>query len=53
MVAHALIRCTLEAETGDLWVQGQPALYSEFQDSHGYVERQSQKNQNKANQNQK
>ena len=30
---------TGEAEAGDFWVQGQPDLQSEFQDSQGYREK--------------
>ena len=30
---------TWEAETSRFWVQGQPALQSEFQDNQGYTEK--------------
>jgi hypothetical protein len=36
MVAHTFNPSTQEA---DLWVQGQPLLQSEFQDSQGYTEK--------------
>ena len=37
---HAFNPSTLEAEAGEsLWVQGQPGLHSEFQDSLGYTEK--------------
>ena len=40
MVAHSFNSSTWEAETGgSLWVQDQPGLHREFQDSQGYVER--------------
>jgi hypothetical protein len=39
VVAHAFNPSTLEAEAGSLWVQGQPGLQSEFQDSQGYIEK--------------
>jgi hypothetical protein len=39
-VAHAIYLSSQEAEAGSsLWVQGQPALHSEFQDSHNYTEK--------------
>jgi hypothetical protein len=39
MVAHTFNPSTREAEEGDFWVQGQPGLQSEFQDSQGYTEK--------------
>jgi hypothetical protein len=39
MVANAFNPCIWEAEAGwFLWVQGQPGLHSEFQDSQSYME---------------
>jgi hypothetical protein len=35
----------------DFWVQGQPGLQSEFQDSQGYTENPCLKKQNKTKQN--
>ena len=37
--AHAFNPSTWEAEAVDFWVQGQPGLQSEFQDSQGYTEK--------------
>jgi hypothetical protein len=39
VVAWAFNPSTWEAEAGDFWVQGQPGLQSEFQDSQGYTEK--------------
>ena len=40
MVVHTFSPSTWEVETGGfLWVQGQPILKSEFQDSQGYTEK--------------
>jgi hypothetical protein len=39
VAAHAFNPSTWEAEAGDFWVQGQPGLQSEFQDSQGYTEK--------------
>jgi hypothetical protein len=39
VVVHAFNPSTWEAEAGDFWVQGQPGLQSEFQDSQGYTEK--------------
>ena len=39
MVVHAFDPSTQEAEQADLWVQGQPGLQSEFQDSQDYTEK--------------
>ena len=36
----------------DFWVQGQPGLQSEFQDSQGYTEKSCLKNQNQTKPNQ-
>ena len=36
--------------TGSLWIQGQPGLHSEFQDSQGYTEKHCLKNKNKTKQ---
>jgi hypothetical protein len=38
VVAHPFNPSTWEAEA-DFWVQGQPGLQSEFQDSQGYTEK--------------
>lgn len=53
MVVHTFNLSTRAAKAGryQIRVQGQPALHSEFQDSHSYVEIQSQKcKRNKGNQ---
>ena len=39
MVAYTFNTNTKEAEEVDFWVQGQPGLHSEFQDSQGYIVR--------------
>lgn len=40
MVVHTFIPSIWEAEVVRcLWVQEQPALLNEFQDSHGYIKR--------------
>jgi hypothetical protein len=44
VVAHAFDPSTWEARQADFWVQGQPGLQSEFQDSQGYRETLSRKN---------
>jgi hypothetical protein len=38
-VAHDFNPSTWEAEAGDLCIQGQPSLQSEFQESQGYTEK--------------
>jgi hypothetical protein len=51
-VAHAFNPNTWEADAGGFWVQGQPGLQSEFQDSQGYTEKPCLKTkQNKTKQN--
>jgi hypothetical protein len=53
VVAHTFNPSTWEAEAGDFWVQGQPGLQSEFQDSQGYTEKpylEKQKTTNKQQQ---
>ena len=54
-MAHSFNPSTKEAEAGrSLWVQGQPGLQSEFQDSQGYTEKpclEKPNNQTKQNQN--
>ena len=44
VVAYAFNARTQEAEAGDFWVQGQPGLQSELQDSQGYTEKPCLKN---------
>ena len=39
MVVHTFNPSTWKAEAEDFWVQGQPGLQSEFQDSQGYTEK--------------
>ena len=39
MVAHAFNPSTWEAEAGEFWVQVQPGLQIEFQDSQDYTEK--------------
>jgi hypothetical protein len=39
--AHALNPSSLEAEAGGSFIQGQPGLQREFQDSQGYTEKPS------------
>ena len=39
MVAHAFNPSTQRQRQADFWVQGQPGLQSEFQDSQGYTEK--------------
>jgi hypothetical protein len=38
-VVHALIPALGRQRQADFWVQGQPGLQSEFQDSQGYTEK--------------
>ena len=38
-MAHAFDPSTQEAEAGRFWVQGQPGLQSEYQDSQDYAEK--------------
>jgi hypothetical protein len=47
VVAHAFNPSTREAEAGGFLSSGQTGLQSEFQDSQGYTEKPSQKNQKK------
>jgi hypothetical protein len=42
-----LIPALRRQRQADFWVQGQPGLQSEFQDSQGYTEKPSRKNNNK------
>jgi hypothetical protein len=45
MVVHAFNLSTQVAEAGrSLWVQGQPDLQSQYQDSQGYTEKPCLKN---------
>jgi hypothetical protein len=40
VIAHVFNPSTREAQRqADFWVQGQPGLQSEFQDSQGYIEK--------------
>ena len=39
MVVHTFDHSAQEAEQAGLWVQGQPSLQMEFQDSQGYTEK--------------
>jgi hypothetical protein len=41
VVAHAFNPSTWEAEAGGFRVRGQPGLQSEFQDSQGYIHRET------------
>ena len=47
MVAHPLFRPLRRLRPADLWVQGQPAPQSRYQDSQGYKKKLSWKNQTK------
>jgi hypothetical protein len=47
VVAHAFNPNTWETEAGEFWVQGQPGLQSEFQDSQGYTEKLKKKKKKK------
>ena len=50
MVGHTFNFSTHDADAGrSLWVQGQPGLNSEFQDSQGYGERLCLKEKQKQN----
>jgi hypothetical protein len=49
--AHAFNPSTWEAEAVDFWVQGQPGLKHEFQDSQGYTEKPCLKNKQTNKQN--
>jgi hypothetical protein len=44
VVAYALIPALGRQSLVDFWVQGQPGLQSEFQDSKGYTEKSCLKN---------
>jgi hypothetical protein len=46
VVALAFNPSTQEAEQVDFWVQGQPGLQSEFQNSQGYTEKSCLEKQN-------
>jgi hypothetical protein len=48
MCVYMCIHIPLKRQA-DFWVQGQPALQSEFQDSQGYTEKPFLKKQNKTN----
>ena len=50
-MAQAFNPSTWEAEAGTFWVEGQPGLESEFQDSQGYTERSCFNKTNKQNNN--
>jgi hypothetical protein len=39
VVVHALIPALVRQRQADFWVQGQPGLQSESQDSQGYTEK--------------
>jgi hypothetical protein len=39
VVAHTFIPALRRQRQVDFWVQGQPGLQSEFQDSQGYTEK--------------
>jgi hypothetical protein len=47
VVAHTFNPSTWRQRRVDFWVQGQPGLQSEFQDSQGYTEKPCLKNKNK------
>ena len=53
VVAHTFNPSTQEAESVDFWVQGQPGLQSEFQESLGYTEKPCLKKTKKENNNNK
>ena len=51
-VVHAFNPSIQDAETGgSLWVQGQPGLQSQFQDSPGYTKKSCLKSKGKQNKN--
>ena len=47
MVAHAFKPSNWEEKVGDFWVQSQPGLQRELQDSQGYTEKPNLKNKQK------
>ena len=47
MVAHAFKPSNWEEKVGDFWVQSQPGLQRELQDSQGYTEKPVSKNSKK------
>ena len=53
VVAHPLIPALGRQRQADFWVQGQPGLQHEFQDSQCYTEKPCLKKQNKKQKNKK